>query len=97
VASRLGRTVREAKASLTLTEFEDWVLFLEWEDHLTDKPEHLYLAQIAAVIFRGTTAKNPKSVKLENFQLKFMTKDQKDKIKKSKLAWGVPPELLKDN
>lgn len=69
VASHLGIPVSELRDRITESEFEDWLLFIQQEEHRTTKVDH-YLAQIAAEV-RRTNVKNPSKVKLQDFLLKF--------------------------
>jgi hypothetical protein len=79
----------------TSSEFLGWQEYLRAEESET-KQEHYYLAQIAAEVRRGIE-KKPKSVKLEQFLLKFerrkiesrpLTEEEKQKrAEKSKSTW----------
>ncbi len=63
-------SVDEAQDKISSTGFVAWCVYLEqveWEDR--SKLEY-YLAQVAAVVCRGY-AKNPKTIKVEQFLLDF--------------------------
>ncbi len=94
MAARLNKTVGELKSQITPTELQNWMLFIEWEETRTNRVDHYYLAQIAAQITKGI-AKHPEKVKLEQFLFRPpMSEDQIEKMNRSKMAWGVPPELI---
>jgi len=90
VASHLGRTVQEAQATLTSTEFLKWVWFLDWKATKEFRREDYYMANIAACVERGHV-KKPKAVTLEKMLLKFSSKKEletaENKLQKSKSFW----------
>lgn len=87
----LQRCMRET----TSTEFVGWQEYFEVEENTTNR-EHYYFAQIAAEV-RRTIVKKPKSIKLEQFLLKFQKPKHKEKpltekekikrVEESKKAW----------
>lgn len=90
VAFHLGRTVPEAQASMTSTEFVKWVRFLDWRDVEEFRREDFYLAQIAAAVERGHV-KHPAKITVQSKILKFTSQDSpkdpgKD-VKESKAFW----------
>jgi hypothetical protein len=62
-------TVQRCQQETTSCEFAEWKVYLE-QDMARAKPEHYYLAQVAAEVRRGV-AKRPRDVKLDHFMLKF--------------------------
>ena len=93
VATHLKKSVQEAQNSMTSSEFVDMLTFIEM-DWSFAKPDHYYLARIAREI-KAIFAKDPSSLKLEDFLLKFTApekdKDEneaKDKLQKSKSTWA---------
>jgi len=91
IAFHLGRTVPEAQASMTSTEFVKWVRFLEWRDVEEFRREDFYLAQIAAQIERGQV-KNPSQVSIQKKILRFTNRkpppeDLSNRVCRSKAFW----------
>lgn len=95
LASRLGMSLQRCMRETTSSEFVGWQEYFEAEENET-KQEHYYLAQIAAEVRRGIS-KKPKSIKTEQFLLKFerekiesrpLTEEEKQKrAEKSKSTW----------
>lgn len=69
LASHLGMSKQRCQRETTSSEFVDWLVTMEIERSAT-KPEHYYLAQIAQEV-RRVLSKNPNSVELKHFLLKF--------------------------
>ena len=80
VASHLHTSVEELAGKITLSEFQDWLQYLEWEQNYHSKQDY-YLAQIAAEI-RKTRVKHPQKVKIDHLLMKF-----KRKVQDSKATW----------
>jgi len=95
LASRLGMSLQRCMRETTSSEFVGWQEYLRAEENETQR-EHYYLAQIAAEVRRGIS-KKPKSIKLEQFLLRFerkkiesrpLTEEEKQKrADKSKSIW----------
>jgi len=79
----------------TSSEFIGWQVYFNAEENIVHR-EHYYLAQIAAEIRRGIS-KKPKSIKIEQFLLKFQhpkvqrkpltNKEKQERAEKSKSTW----------
>jgi len=92
--------VQEAQATITSSEFVEWVWFLEWKDTKEFRREDYYLAQITAMIER-TNVKNPPpfdraiKAKLLNFSpTKTNTPKGKQQMSNSKSFWKSAVGLL---
>lgn len=94
VAARLSVTVRELKEKITVTEFLDWVAFLDWEDQRTTMDQH-YIAQLTAVV-RQHHVKSPNSVKPSDFILRLVTDSDLRRMKNSKSAWLMGTGVKKE-
>lgn len=62
-------TVQRCQQETTSREFAEWKVYFD-RDLAQPRPEHYYLAQVAAEVRRGV-AKRPRNVKLDDFILKF--------------------------
>jgi hypothetical protein len=87
----LGRTVQEAQATLTSTDFLKWIWFLDWKSTEEFRREDYYMAQIAAAVERGHV-KKPSSITLQRMLLKFksnnkMPSTMEGKLQNSKSFW----------
>ena len=76
----------------TSSEFVDWMEYFNQEINFFHREDY-YLAQIATEI-RRTIVKNPRTVKVKDFIIKFLRKDEKslqkdaeEKTKQSKAFW----------
>ena len=84
--------MQEAQSSVTSMEFVKWMAFEEMRSD-SPKPEHYYLARIAMEI-RAIFHKNPKSLKIDDFLLKFLRGQDSQKMKaeeqlnQSKITWA---------
>ena len=95
LAFRLGMPVEKLQDEITYSEFEEWMEFFRIQRD-RDEKLHWYLAQIAAEV-RKSFVKNPASVKIKDFILKFSTGGElpanltpghkKHRIAMSKGAW----------
>jgi len=68
----------EVKRKTSASEFILWMEYLEWEINAFDKTAY-YLAQVAAEV-RRSYVKTPKSVKFEDFVMKFRSKNEEPDI-----------------
>jgi hypothetical protein len=68
----------EVKRSTSASQFVLWMEYLEWDINAFDKTAY-YLAQIATEV-RRSFVKNPTSVKVEDFIMKFKLKGDKTEI-----------------
>lgn len=94
-------SLQRAQFEITSTEFVNWIAYLDDEEENRFHREDYYLAQIAAEI-RRSYVKDPRSVKIESFLMKFERKvkpkkskmTMKERTKKAKAYWsalmGVP-------
>ncbi len=93
IASHLKMSVQRAQYEITSSEFLDWIAYLDDEPN-RPTTTHYYLAQIAARI-TGLFAKDPNSMKIKDFILKFaekekeITREEAALISKSKWLVGV--------
>ena len=81
---------QRCQTETTSTEFLDWMIYLEQDVNAFHR-EDFFLANIAKSIIQANS-KDPKSVKLKHFLLKFEQEDSKaskaSKMKQSLLAWA---------
>lgn len=70
LADSQGRSLEECKRAVGSREFLSWKVFREHQINAFQRQDY-FLAQIALHICRGQ-AKNPRSLKLEQFLLKFV-------------------------
>ena len=96
LANKMGRTVQELQNSMTSSEFVNWMVFEEMQLD-RPSPDHFYLSRIVMEI-RSIFHKNPSSLKLEDFLLKFnrdpsdkktSKEDAAAKLQKSKSVWSA--------
>lgn len=90
VASHLGRTVPEAQASLSSTDFLKWCWFLGWKETEEFNRQDYYLAQISSDISRIFASK-PQRITIESQMLKFTDQQapqtSEHRIQNSKNYW----------
>jgi len=87
--------VQLVKKQTTSSEFVNWVQYLNEEPNRFN-PLYFYLAQIAAEV-RRTIVKKPEKVKVEDFVIKFISKEDQRKanLNKSKSFWLKGLGILK--
>lgn len=98
LASHLKIPVSTLQKSTSSSEFIEWMVYLEEEVNDFHR-DSFYWAQIAAEI-RRANSRNPKSVKTEDFLLKFTKKKEKsseERISESKAAWFAAANAAKMN
>lgn len=91
VAFHLKRTVGELKEQITLSEFFDWLRFLEIEETRRTKQDY-YLAQVA-MWMKIQCVKNPERVRLQDMLLDLSTSTAttltpEEIMRRSKAAWA---------
>ena len=77
LASHLGMSLDEVKMKTSASQFVLWMEYLDWEINAFDKTCY-YLAQIAAEVRRPNMPKG-KTVKLDDFIIKFTSKKDTEK------------------
>jgi hypothetical protein len=87
LAYHLRMPVSELKEKIELSEFRDWMEFLRMERDRNDKL-HFYLAQIACEV-RRSYIKHPRSLKLQDFLLKFQAPEPEGELSPEHRAFNV--------
>lgn len=102
IASRTGRTVREAKHSLTATDFLKWAAYLNEKDERTYRrktPEHYYFAGLRAEVAAlrlsvertlGASEKRPKPA---DYLIEFEIKGKQPIARRGRQQAVKPPSV----
>jgi len=88
-------SVGQTKASVSSSEYLEWIHFLDKKDTNTEKIEH-YLAALTAEV-RKSYVKHPQKVRVKDFLFKFVKKAEKikkdlsiaERTSRAKLFWGA--------
>lgn len=94
-------SVQRCQQEITSTEFMDWIIYLEMDINTFHRMDY-FLAQISCVIAKTFGGKKAKSLRIEDFLLKFKAKRDKrkkmtkeDKLKVQKQRWFHRVGLIK--